>query len=1205
VFGVGISKASAADYYINPGGTDVVTCGTIGSPCKSLEYTIENRLPGSGDTVILQAGAGPNYNVVLFKSGTDSAIIATGLNLTITAESTSYRQITIDAPSVAAHTMVLQLSGTVTWKGIRFTNSLNQSGLRMFWINYNEVQNQTFDDCYFSTGTAVEIYFFIGGTVASNTNLLFERCDFFTQTGPIISWRKSDASIGNISIKSSRFIGTGTASGAEFAASYTLTSFEAINSTFVFSYNDLFKFVGNVGFNNTTNLKFINNLFLSTYGPSSGVPIWVSTYPRIGTFNIHNNVFWSNYQTLDTSTSNIGNFAKSADNTLVQLEKRNWWLDPVQDENYNFGSNSKALGRGDAAELPTQDLNGVAWSGAHIGCYSNPSTAAWTMTPRSGKIVIIGDSIALGVGKTGQTTGTLSGLFGSTPFEIVGTYNDIGSNDHDQNMSEAGRGIKEVFGLIDRAAEQQQPQYVFFYYGHNNIGGTGNVNSPSAMTAESFANWTRVIMDKAADWGITPVWIGMAPARDGDHVTYPNTWNSAVETAITGAYTYDSMTRRFFVNSKYAKCEADGGYYQARECVAQCGSGADCLAQNVHPGTSGQNLALSTIYNLYFNKLTYIVDTDNQIISYKIFNGAPLIPAVSVMSGVTGTKIYNNTIHGIFKGIWLQANTEVKNTLFNSCTTDIYSDGGLSTTASNFTSTDGDPLFSSSDFHISSNSSAINAGTNLVWSGQNNITDFEGNPITNGTGTIVASGGIVDIGAYEFQDSTAPTTTANINTGLYNTTQNITLSCEDGAGVGCDQTYYTLDGTDPTTSSDQYVSPIEISTTTTLKYFSQDRNGNSETVKTKTYTIDTTPPNTTITAHPNSAINSTDATFTFEADETATFQCKLDSEAYAVCVSPKGYTGLAEGSHSFSVKAIDTATNEDPTPAEYTFTVDTQAPTLLDLSPNGTTFPVSTTSVNLTMSTSENAICRYATTSGTAYSAMTLFESTNSTTHSTLITGLNPGATYNYYVTCKDAINESIEVHLNFSIATAQATTITEKIKIKVERETNTFKDTIKIASTKFKLKSQDSNLVGGSVEIYKGNKLWKTISADASGAWSSTLKLGKNASEKIKVLFYDAFGTLIGNQSAKVKVDSEDPKFTKFITSFYATGKGSILYWEAKDNQDVDYYKVTFNKKTTKVKKARFTIPQTTPRGTYEIKVTAYDKVGNSATKKTWVRIR
>jgi len=52
----------------------------------------------------------------------------------------------------------------------------------------------------------------------------------------------------------------------------------------------------------------------------------------------------------------------------------------------------------------------------------------------------------------------------------------------------------------------------------------------------------------------------------------------------------------------------------------------------------------------------------------------------------------------------------------------------------------------------------------------------------------------------------------------------------------CD-TYYTTDGSTPTTSSTRYISPVTINSDTTFKYFSVDVAGNVEAVKTSTYTI--------------------------------------------------------------------------------------------------------------------------------------------------------------------------------------------------------------------------------------------------------------------------------------------------------------------------------------------------------------------------------
>ncbi|PYM92880.1 MAG: hypothetical protein DME04_13985 [Candidatus Rokuibacteriota bacterium] len=94
-----------------------------------------------------------------------------------------------------------------------------------------------------------------------------------------------------------------------------------------------------------------------------------------------------------------------------------------------------------------------------------------------------------------------------------------------------------------------------------------------------------------------------------------------------------------------------------------------------------------------------------------------------------------------------------------------------------------------------------------------------------------------------------------------------------------------------------------------------------------TWTIDTTAPDTTITANPPTVTNSTSATFSFTATKAgSTFECKLDGVAFSVCTSPQSYSSLTAGSHTFQVRAIDTAGNVDATPASFTWTIDTTAP---------------------------------------------------------------------------------------------------------------------------------------------------------------------------------------------------------------------------------------------------------------------------------------
>jgi len=91
---------------------------------------------------------------------------------------------------------------------------------------------------------------------------------------------------------------------------------------------------------------------------------------------------------------------------------------------------------------------------------------------------------------------------------------------------------------------------------------------------------------------------------------------------------------------------------------------------------------------------------------------------------------------------------------------------------------------------------------------------------------------------------------------------------------------------------------------------------------------DTTPPDTAIGTKPAALTNATAATFSFTSEAGAYFACSLDGGAYAACASPKAYSGLANGTHAFSVRATDGAGNTDPSPASFTWVVDTVAPSV-------------------------------------------------------------------------------------------------------------------------------------------------------------------------------------------------------------------------------------------------------------------------------------
>ncbi len=85
---------------------------------------------------------------------------------------------------------------------------------------------------------------------------------------------------------------------------------------------------------------------------------------------------------------------------------------------------------------------------------------------------------------------------------------------------------------------------------------------------------------------------------------------------------------------------------------------------------------------------------------------------------------------------------------------------------------------------------------------------------------------------------------------------------------------------------------------------------------------DTTPPNTSISSGPASTTTSTSASFGFSSSESgSTFQCSLDSAPSSSCASPKSYSSLSLGTHTFSVVATDAANNTDPSPATRAWTV--------------------------------------------------------------------------------------------------------------------------------------------------------------------------------------------------------------------------------------------------------------------------------------------
>jgi len=86
------------------------------------------------------------------------------------------------------------------------------------------------------------------------------------------------------------------------------------------------------------------------------------------------------------------------------------------------------------------------------------------------------------------------------------------------------------------------------------------------------------------------------------------------------------------------------------------------------------------------------------------------------------------------------------------------------------------------------------------------------------------------------------------------------------------------------------------------------------------------PPPPTITSAPTNPANQTTASFSFDDAEAGTsFLCQLDSSAWSTCSSPTIYTGLSQGSHTFSVVARDAARSQSGA-TSFSWTIDVTPP---------------------------------------------------------------------------------------------------------------------------------------------------------------------------------------------------------------------------------------------------------------------------------------
>ena len=111
-----------------------------------------------------------------------------------------------------------------------------------------------------------------------------------------------------------------------------------------------------------------------------------------------------------------------------------------------------------------------------------------------------------------------------------------------------------------------------------------------------------------------------------------------------------------------------------------------------------------------------------------------------------------------------------------------------------------------------------------------------------------------------------------------------------------------------------------------------DRAGNDDaTTASVVVKLDLTDPTTSLDSVPAAITQDTTAVLGYSADDelsgVAGFECRLDGAPYAACPDgQQSYDDLADGAHTFDVRAVDAAGHLDGSPASATWTVDTLGP---------------------------------------------------------------------------------------------------------------------------------------------------------------------------------------------------------------------------------------------------------------------------------------
>jgi hypothetical protein len=186
----------------------------------------------------------------------------------------------------------------------------------------------------------------------------------------------------------------------------------------------------------------------------------------------------------------------------------------------------------------------------------------------------------------------------------------------------------------------------------------------------------------------------------------------------------------------------------------------------------------------------------------------------------------------------------------------------------------------------------------------------------------------------------------NVTNGSNTKSNAVTIEFSgNDTGVGINHLECSLDGASfsTCTSPVHFTSPKITDGSHTFEVVSVDNSTNKDPSPASfTWIVDTSPPETSILSaiDGNESILTTGqntssklVTFEFSGNDTGGvginhLECSLDGSSFTICSTPLQFTSenITDGSHAFEVLSVDNATNKDPSPASFSWNVDTISP---------------------------------------------------------------------------------------------------------------------------------------------------------------------------------------------------------------------------------------------------------------------------------------